>query len=85
MAVGGVGFSLFQTPNNRALLSLTPLSRSGGANGLLGSARTLGQTIGAALVGVVFAMAGGHAGGAVLGLAAGIAVLAAGVSVARMR
>ena len=50
MGVCGLGFGLFQTPNNRQMLSSAPRNRSGGASGMLGTARLSGQTLGAALV-----------------------------------
>ena len=49
MALCGAGFGLFQSPNNRAMLSSAPRERSGGAGGMLSTARLTGQTIGAAL------------------------------------
>jgi DHA2 family multidrug resistance protein-like MFS transporter len=50
MALAGAGFGLFQTPNNRTMIAAAPRERSGGASGMLGTARLLGQTVGAALV-----------------------------------
>ncbi|MTJ84380.1 MAG: MFS transporter [Telmatospirillum sp.] len=50
MAVCGLGFALFQAPNNRTIISSAPVARSGGASGMLGMARLLGQSTGAALV-----------------------------------
>lgn len=50
MALAGLGFGLFQTPNNRTMIAAAPRERSGGASGMLGTARLLGQTTGAALV-----------------------------------
>ena len=55
MAVAGVGFGLFQTPNNRTMIAAAPRERSGGASGMLGTARLLGQTTGAALVALFLA------------------------------
>jgi DHA2 family multidrug resistance protein-like MFS transporter len=49
MALAGFGFGLFQTPNNRTMIAAAPRERSGGASGMLGTARLLGQTLGAAL------------------------------------
>ena len=48
--VCGFGFGLFQAPNNRELLANVPRDRSGNAAGILATVRTLGQTLGAALV-----------------------------------
>lgn len=53
--VCGVGFGFFQAPNNREMLSNVAPSRSGTASGVLATARTLGQSIGAAVVAVVLA------------------------------
>jgi MFS transporter, DHA2 family, multidrug resistance protein len=50
MALCGAGMGLFQAPNNRAMLSATPRERSGGAGGMLATARLLGQTSGATVV-----------------------------------
>jgi DHA2 family multidrug resistance protein-like MFS transporter len=55
MAVAGAGFGLFQTPNNRTMIAAAPRERSGGASGMLGTTRLLGQTIGAALVSLLIA------------------------------
>lgn len=48
MAVCGLGFGLFQSPNNRQMLSSAPRHRSGGASDMLGTARLTGQTLGGA-------------------------------------
>ena len=50
----GAGFGLFQTPNNSTIISSAPTNRSGGASGMLGTARLLGQTLGATLVAMLF-------------------------------
>jgi len=55
MALAGFGFGLFQTPNNRTMIAAAPRERSGGASGMLGTARLLGQTIGASLVALFLA------------------------------
>ena len=52
----GMGFGLFQTPNNTTLISSAPLNRSGSASGMLGMARLLGQTLGTTLVALLFGM-----------------------------
>lgn len=84
MALAGSGFGLFQSPNNRAMIGSAPLSRSGGASGMLGTARLLGQTIGAALVALCFSLV--PVMGAVTALYAGVgfAVVAALVSSLRL-
>ncbi len=55
MALAGAGFGLFQTPNNRTMIAAAPRERTGGASGMLGTARLLGQTTGAALVALFLA------------------------------
>ncbi|SUI67957.1 Uncharacterised protein [Serratia marcescens] len=54
MVLCGAGFGLFQSPNNHTIISAAPRNRSGGASGMLGTARLLGQTSGAALVALMF-------------------------------
>lgn len=55
LAVCGVGFALFQTPNNRILLGSSPRSRAGAASGAIGTTRLLGQAFGAALAALILA------------------------------
>lgn len=57
IAMCGIGFGLFQTPNNRTMFLSAPESRSGAAGGLQGSARVSGQTAGALLTSVLFVTA----------------------------
>jgi DHA2 family multidrug resistance protein-like MFS transporter len=84
MIVCGFGFGLFQSPNNRAILGSAPPHRSGGASGMLGTARLLGQTTGAALVALIFGFVPGRATTVALLLGAGVAMLGAGVSSLRL-
>ncbi len=56
MAICGVGFGLFQTPNNIVMVMATPVHRSGGAGGMQSTARLVGQTLGATLVSSIFAL-----------------------------
>lgn len=56
MAICGVGFGMFQTPNNIVMVMATPVHRTGGAGGMQSTARLVGQTLGATLVSSVFAM-----------------------------
>jgi MFS transporter, DHA2 family, multidrug resistance protein len=85
MAVSGLGFGLFQSPNNRTIISSAPRERSGAAGGMLATARLLGQTAGAVTVGVAFHLAGVEAGPDLLLAASVAALLAAGISLTRMR
>ena len=50
----GLGFGLFNSPNNRTIMAAAPRARSGGASGMQATSRLLGQTIGSALVAVLF-------------------------------
>jgi len=83
-ALCGLGFGFFQTPNNRALLSSAPRSRSGAAGGMLGTARLLGQSLGAALVAILFRAFPGRGSNDVLWAAATLALLAALISILRL-
>lgn len=90
MAVCGGGFALFQAPNNRLLMASTPRERSGAGSGVLSTARLLGQTLGAALVAVMFGLSmtfGGVATGAnwAIGLASCLAFAAMAISLLRLR
>lgn len=61
MAVCGLGFGLFQTPNNIVMVLATPVKRTGGAGGMQSTARLVGQTLGATIVTIVFAITIGAA------------------------
>ena len=56
MALCGIGFGLFQTPNNIVMVIATPIQRTGGAGGMQSTARLVGQTLGATLVTLIFAI-----------------------------
>ncbi|WP_428391210.1 MFS transporter [Lichenicoccus sp.] len=83
-ALCGVGFGLFQTPNNRTLIRSAPRARTGGASGMLGTARLLGQTGGTALVAAIFAAAPHHGSMVAVAVAAGFALLGAALSLIRL-
>ena len=85
MFLGGIGFGLFITPNNSTIIASAPRERSGGASGMLGMARLLGQTVGAAFVAVLFAMFPGHGMRYALVFGAVIAVVSAVISSLRLR
>lgn len=55
MAMCGLGFGIFQTPNAYVMISSTPVSRSGAAGGFQATARLGSQTLGATIVTLVFA------------------------------
>ncbi|CFQ33391.1 MFS transporter [Yersinia aleksiciae] len=84
MVLCGAGFGLFQSPNNHTIISAAPQHRSGGASGMLGTARLLGQTSGAALVALMFNLFSDNGTHASLVLAGCFATLAAIVSLSRV-
>ena len=87
LALCGMGFGLFQSPNNHIILTSAPAHRSGGASGMLGTARLTGQTMGAVMLAVIFSTvsAQGHEGPVIaLFLAAGFAAVAGVFSALRM-
>ena len=87
----GAGFGIFAAPNNRLMMNAVPRERSGSAGGIIASARTLGQTMGAALVALIFGLFDFSGGGAAeasraaLWLAAGFAAVALVVGSFRMK
>ncbi len=54
LLICGIGFGFFNTPNNRAILTSAPPLRAGAASGMQATARLLGQTMGAAMVALMF-------------------------------
>lgn len=79
IALCGIGFGLFQTPNNRTMIGSAPLHRRGGASGMQAMARLSGQTLGAALMALVFHLSVAAGAIAALWVAAGFS-LAGGVA-----
>jgi len=84
MALAGAGFGLFQTPNNRTMIAAAPRERSGGASGMLGTARLLGQTVGAALVALFLARVPAEGTRISLLVGVGFALLGAALSMMRL-
>jgi MFS transporter, DHA2 family, multidrug resistance protein len=91
LAVCGIGFGFFQSPNNRLMISSAPRDRAGAGSGMLSTSRLLGQTTGSALVALVLGITHGSDGGVELGtriaigMAAGFAGLAMVLSTLRVR
>ena len=79
----GLGFGLFNSPNNRTIMAVAPRARSGGASGMQATSRLLGQTTGAALVALMFNIFPSGGTPAVLAVAAGFAAAAGVASVLR--
>ena len=84
MAICGIGFGLFQTPNMKALMSSAPGHRSGSASGIVATARLTGQTLGAALAALCFSLAGHDGATLALAVGAGFAGLGSVISVLRL-
>ena len=55
-ALGGAGFGFFGAPNNRALVANAPRERAGGAGGISTMSRLMGQSIGIAVVAMIFGL-----------------------------
>ncbi len=75
----GLGFGLFQVPNNRNMFLSAPRERAGAAGGIQGNARLAGQTAGGVVMSLLFTVACvesaprvGLGIGALLTLAAGL-------------
>ena len=75
----GLGFGLFNVPNNRNMFLSAPSERSGAAGGIQGTARLAGQTAGAVIMSLLFTLASAELApriglgiGSVLTLAAGL-------------
>jgi DHA2 family multidrug resistance protein-like MFS transporter len=84
MVLCGVGFGLFQAPNNRLMLTSAPRERAGAAGGMLGTARLTGQTLGAVLTAILFEMFAGRGEILALAAASGFAATAAAISLLRL-
>jgi len=84
MVICGLGFGFFQTPNIRAIMSSAPPGRSGGASGIVATARLTGQTIGAALAALCFGLAGRDGATLALALGAGFAAIGSVMSFLRL-
>jgi len=52
----GLGFGLFQVPNNQNMFLAAPRERSGAAGGMQGTARLAGQTAGAIVMTLLFTL-----------------------------
>jgi DHA2 family multidrug resistance protein-like MFS transporter len=84
MVICGFGFGFFQTPNIRAIMSSAPPDRSGSASGIVATARLTGQTVGAALAALCFALSGRDGATLALALGAGFAAVGSVMSFLRL-
>lgn len=55
-ALCGIGFGLFQPPNNREMMGSLPAERSASVSGVMSTIRTVGQSLGVAIVGAALAL-----------------------------
>ncbi len=85
MALCGLGFGFFQSPNNRTIMASAPRARSGAAGGMLGTARLAGQTLGAASVAILFRAYGAAGSNMALYVAALLACAGAAISFVRLK
>jgi len=85
MGICGIGFGFFQTPNNTALMTAGPADRSGAASGMVAVARTVGWSVGSALVALIFGLQGARPTVVCLGVGAAFAAVGAGISLARVK
>lgn len=82
LAICGIGFGFFQSPNNRLMIASAPRDRAGAGSGMLSTSRLLGQTTGSALVALLFGLTHGSDNAVELGtkLSIGMAAAFAGVA-----
>ena len=83
LAICGVGFGLFQSPNMVALMNSAPKDRSGSAGGILATSRLFGQSVGAAAVALCLSAFGND--GIEIALWVGVAVSATSATVSAIR
>jgi MFS transporter, DHA2 family, multidrug resistance protein len=85
IAVCGSGMGIFQQPNARSIILSAPLERTGGVGAIQGTARLLGQSIGAAFVAMIFGFLGAAYGARIaLFFAAGFTLVGVATSLSRM-
>ena len=84
MVLSSAGFSMFLSPNARLVIGSAPIDRAAAAGGLIATTRMLGQTSGATMAAALLAMGVGASLTPPL-IAAGLAFVAGGCSLARLR
>ncbi len=84
MALCGVGYAMFLSPNARLVVSAAPLARAASAGGLISTNRLVGQTLGATLIAALLALGYGSDGTPAV-IAAVLTLLAGVCSVARLK
>jgi DHA2 family multidrug resistance protein-like MFS transporter len=78
----GLGYGLFQAPNNHEVMANAPLELSSTASGVLATVRTLGQSLGSAVFALVLSL---FAGAMPLALWMAVAAAAAALLVSLLR
>ena len=81
--VCGIGFALFQTPNNRMIILSAPREQSGAASGSLSLARQFGRAVGTAIAAYILAAGTASTSLEAMKIAALIAILGAAASLGR--
>ena len=82
----GLGFGLFQVPNNRNMFLSAPQERTGAAGGLQATARLAGQTAGGVVMSLLFNVASVDVAPRVgLGIGAVLTLIGGVVSVLRVK
>ena len=82
----GLGFGLFQVPNNRNMFLSAPRERTGAAGGMQATARLTGQTAGGVVMSLLFTVASVESAPRVgLGIGAVLTLVAGLVSVLRVK
>ena len=85
IALAGMGFGLFQPPNNKAMITTAPKLRTGSASGMISVARLFGQTVGGMLVALILGLVAHGAVYTCLSLGSLTAFVAAALSGMRIR
>ncbi len=83
MGICGIGFGFYQTPNNLTLMTAGPANRNAAASGMVAVARTVGWSLGSALVALIFGLQGADGAVTCLQVGAGFAAVGVLVSVSR--
>ncbi len=83
LALSGLGFGFFLSPNARMIIGAAPRERAAAAGGLIATNRFAGQTLGATLTAILLALGLGD-GSVPMLVAAGLAALAGLLSVVRL-
>ena len=82
----GLGFGLFNVPNNRSMFLSAPSERSGAAGGMQGTARLMGQTAGAVIMTLLFTLTSTEFAPRIgLGIGSVLTLIAGIVSVLRVK